>query len=415
LPLFILIPYLRSINPKNVKTRILSLALFIFLPVITHSQSAQPTRTYYAVVGVFAKLDNAIRYTDKANKNNFSAQYEINPSRKLYYVYLLSSTDRKKAFAFMIKMRAETEYKDCWLFIGKLGENAFVAEEKPIEEKPIEEKPVVETPVETVPVQKDSIIIVPVVPFDSSTIVKPVVEKPVVKKPEGKPFLFKFVNAATGNEVMGEVHIQESNKATQYQAFVANQVAYLKAPINKNGTYTLITQAPGYRQMRTIIPYSDPGVSQGAEGEYIIALDLTKAKSGDYIDFNNVRFVRNSSIMNPESQNELDGLVALMQENLKYKIKIHGHCNGKQDREIITLGTSQKFFQMDPGANVKLTTSAKALSEERANAVKAYLVGQGIDSGRIKVKGEGGKIPLYPEGSTLANYNDRVEIEVKKN
>jgi outer membrane protein OmpA-like peptidoglycan-associated protein len=410
------IPYLRSINPKNVKTKILSFAIFIFLPLLTHGQSSEPPRTYYAVIGVFAKLNNAIRYTDKANKNNFNAQYEINPSRKLYYVYLLSSTDRKKAFAFMIKMRAETEYKDCWLFIGKLGENAFTVEEKPVVEKPIEEKPIEEKPVEPEPVKKDSIIIIePVVVFDSSTIVKPVVEKPFVKPPEGKPFLFKFVNAATGNEVMGEVHIQESNKATQYQSFVANQVAYLKAPINKNGTYTLTTQAPGYRQMRTTLAYSDPGVSQGDQGEYIIALDLTKAKTGDYIDFNNVRFVRNSSIMNPESQNELDGLVALMQENLKYKIKIHGHSNGKQNREIITLGSSQKFFQMDPSANVKLTTSAKALSEERANAVKAYLVGQGIDAGRIKVKGEGAKIPLYPEGSTLANYNDRVEVEVKKN
>jgi outer membrane protein OmpA-like peptidoglycan-associated protein len=119
--------------------------------------------------------------------------------------------------------------------------------------------------------------------------------------------------------------------------------------------------------------------------------------------------------MNPESQNELDGLVALMKENPKYKIKIHGHCNGKQDREIIILGSSQKFFQMDPGANIKKTTSAKVLSLERANAVMDYLVDQGINPAKINVKGEGGRIPLYPVASTLANYNDRVEIEVKKN
>jgi len=398
--------YLRQINPKKVKARILSLALFILLPVLTHGQSAEP-RNYYAVIGVFRILNNAIRYTDKANKNNFNAQYEINPDRKLYYVYLLSTTDRKKAYAFMIKMRAETEYKDCWLLIGKLGEKGVVqVAEKPVEEKPIE-------PVE---VKKDSVLFEPVVvAADSSTIKKPRVVKPPEKKPEGKPFMFKFVNAATGNDVIGEVHIQESVKATQYQAFRANEVAYLKAPVNKNGTYTLITQAPGFKQMRTTLAYNDPGVSQGDQGEYIIALDLTKAKTGDYIDFNNVHFVRNSSIMNPESQNELDGLVALMKENPRYKIKIHGHCNGKQVREIIVLGTSQKFFQMDPGSNVKETVSANVLSLERANAVKAYLVSQGIGPEKIKVKGEGGRIPLYPEASTLASYNDRVEVEVKKN
>ncbi len=399
------IPYLRSINPKNVKTRILSLLIFILLPLLTRSQPADP-RSYYAVIGVFRVLDNAIRYTDKANKNNFNAQYEINPDRKLYYVYLLSTTDRKKAYAFLIKMRVETEYKDCWLFIGKLGTKPAVR----VEEKPVEEKPV-----ETEPIKKDTVAFETVVAIDSSTIKEPVVEKPVEKKPEGKPFLFKFVNAATGNDVIGEVHILESSKATQYQAFRANEVAYLKAPINKNGTYTLITQAPGYRQMKTILAYTDPGVNKGEQGEYIIALDLQKAKSGDYIDFNNVRFVRNSSIMSQESQNELDGLVALMKENPKYKIKIHGHCNGKQGREIIILGSSQKFFQMDPGSNIKKTTSAKELSLERANAVKAYLVSQGADPEKINVKGEGGKIPLYPVASTLAGYNDRVEIEVKKN
>jgi len=50
-----------------------------------------------------------------------------------------------------------------------------------------------------------------------------------------------------------------------------------------------------------------------------------------------------------------------------------------------------------------------------ANAVKAYLVSLGIAADKIKVKAEGGKIPLYPEASTLASYNDRVEVEFVKN
>ncbi len=397
--------YLRRFNPYNVKTKILSLAVFALLPALVHAQSAEP-KDYYAVIGAFAIHDNAIRYTDKANKNNFNAAYEINPLRKLYYVYLLHSQDRKKAFAFMIKMRTETEYKDCWLFIGKLGAEVAAVEEKPVEEKPVE-------PIEEV--KKDTTLFESVAKIDSSTIVKPVEPKPVVKKPEGKPFFFKLVNGENGNDVVGEIHIQESSKATQYQAFRGNEIAYIKAPVNKNGTYTLLTQAPGYQQIKTTIAYNDPGVSQGAEGEFIISLDLKKAKRGDYIDFNNVRFVRNSSIMDAGSQDELDGLVALMKENPKYKIKIHGHCNGKQNREIIVLGSSQKFFAMDPGSNVKETTSAKVLSEERANAVKAYMASQGIDASRITVKAEGGRIPLYPESSTLAGYNDRVEVEVKKN
>jgi len=31
------------------------------------------------------------------------------------------------------------------------------------------------------------------------------------------------------------------------------------------------------------------------------------------------------------------------------------------------------------------------------------------------LKGEGGKVPLYPEGGTLGQYNDRIEVEFVKN
>jgi outer membrane protein OmpA-like peptidoglycan-associated protein len=393
-----------------VKTGVLTLALFVLWPLAVSAQTKGPS-DHYVVIGAFAKLDNAVRYTDKANKNNFSAQYAINPVNKLYYVYLLNTKDRKKSFAFMIKMRVETDYKDCWVFIGKLGEEQSAQTEiKPPEEKKPE-------PVVVVPPKKDTVIFEPVVTkVDSSTIKKPETPVPVVKKPDGKPFIFKLVNAESGNEVTGEVHIQESGRASQYQAFKANEIVYIKsAPSNKQGTYTVITEAPGYKEIATTFSYSDASATKGDQGETIISISLKKAKAGDYIDFNNVHFVRNSSIMSSDSQDELDGLVALMKENTKYKIKIHGHCNGKQSREIIVLGTSQKFFAMDPGANKKETASAKVLSQERANAVKAYLVSQGIEEGRIGTKAEGGKIPLYPEGSTLSGYNDRVEVEVKKN
>lgn len=384
------------------KNRLILVILIAFGSASFSFAQSGEAPTYYVTIGVFAKLDNAQRYTDKANKNNFNAQYAINQQRKLYYVYLLETGERKKAFAFMIKMRAETEYKDAWLFIGKLGEEQTEVI-RPIEEKPIE----------IVPLVKDTVATLPVVIEEVPVVEKPV-EKPVVPKPAGKAFFFKLVNSETGNEAIGEVHVQESVKASQYQAFRGNEIVYIKAPANKNGTYTVMTIVPGYQQMKITLPYNEPGGTAGSESEIIIPFELKRAKRGDYIDFNNVRFIRNSAIMTPESQNELDGLVALMKENVKYKIMIHGHCNGKNDKDIIGLGTSQNYFTLDPSTNKKETTTAKALSEYRANAVKGYLVSQGIDAKRVGVKAEGAKIPLYPEQSTLASYNDRVEVEVKK-
>ena len=132
------------------------------------------------------------------------------------------------------------------------------------------------------------------------------------------------------------------------------------------------------------------------------------------MNFNDVRFLRNTTILEPHSLVELNGLVDLMKENENYKIKIHGHCNGDDSRPVTTLGSSTNIFALDPSHNKKETMTAKRLTELRAETVKNYLVSQGIVADRLSIKGEGGKMMIYPRTSTLANRNDRVEIEVLK-
>lgn len=379
--------------------------IFLLLMIVLRvSAQTKPETNHYVVIGVFAKLQNAVRLTDKANQKGFNAQYAINPRQKWNYVYLLQTTDKRKAYAFAIRMRAETEHKDAWVFSGQLGEGqAVVVEEKPVE-KPVE-KPI--EPVLIEPVEKDSVVEKPVVET-------PVVEVPVVKKPAGKPFLFKLENQSDGTPVTGEVHVQESANATRYQAFKANEIVYLEAPQNSRGNYVITTQAAGFQPVSVILSYKDPSPEIGPEGEAIVPLELGRVKRGDYIDFTNVRFFRNSSILDPVSKNELDGLVDLMKESTGYKIRVHGHCNGTNDKEGSILGSSTNFFALDPSKNKIGKFSAKELTTERAATVKAYLVSQGIDASRIDTKGEGGKIPLYPGGGTLAQYNDRIEIEITK-
>ena len=94
------------------------------------AQSSDPE--YYVTIGVFAVPDNAVRYTTRANKLGFNAQYAINPAKNMHYVYLLQTSDRKKAFSFMIKVRAESEFKDAWLFIGHLGNDEPAAAPIPL-------------------------------------------------------------------------------------------------------------------------------------------------------------------------------------------------------------------------------------------------------------------------------------------
>ncbi|CAN5299582.1 hypothetical protein BH09BAC3_BH09BAC3_18780 [soil metagenome] len=383
------------------KVFIISLWIVALSALCSNVAAQTSASEYYVTIGVFAIQDNAVNFTAKANKTGFSAQYAINPERKLYYVYVLQTAEKRKAFAFVTKLKAESQYKDSWVFNGHLGENSI----PPVV---IEQQPVVIIP------PKDSVVTItpPVIVIDSSTIVKP----PVKKLAKFKFFNFKFINSETGNEVRGEIHFSESNKAAQYQAYKADEVIDLPAPRNASGTLFITTVAPGYKALTTTVNYKDPlpvSSGTGPDGEIIIPLSLTRAKRGDYIEFNNVSFFKNSVIMQPGFQDEMNGLVDLMKENLNYRVKIHAHCNGTEVRDMITLGTSTNYFAADPG-NVRKTGSAKELTDLRAEAARRYLVSQGIAVERISTKGQGGKEMVYPQNSVYSNYNDRIEVEVVK-
>lgn len=360
---------------------------------------AQEQIEHYVVIGAFRKHEGAIKWTDWANKKNFSAQYAMNEGRSLYYVYILATQDKKKAFSMMLKIRVETSYNDAWVFSGKLGvkgeqEPEPIIEEPVVEPAPIEEKPIIEDLPEEEP--------------------EPVIQKPVVEKPKGKPFVFKLVSDE--EDVLGEIHVLESASATQYQAFNGNEIVYLTSPRNSENAFIASVQAPGFRPVEITVDYNDPSAYSsgvGPEGEVIIPIELVRSKRGDYIEFNKVKFFGNSAVFQPESRIELDGLVDLLKDQPKYKIMVHGHCNGKQSRNIVAKGSSNEFFETST-LNERKSVSSKELTQLRADLVKEYLISQGIDAKRIKTKAEGGKAMIYPGGSTLAGYNDRIEVEIKK-
>lgn len=406
---------------KSGKSLIIVLLLTLVASSFTFGQTKQdaPGPERYVIIGVFRVLDNAIRYTDKANKMSFSARYIQNPRNKLYYVSIFESLESKKAFAFMMTVRLETEYKEAWVYKGSLG--------APIQETPVTQTPVTEPkeePKEPVVTEqpkeepKDTVSTTP--PVETPVVETPKVDSVAAMepKPVGKPFFFKLVSAETNEPVIGEIHVFEPNSTAQtYQAFPANQVVYLAAPRDPSQVYAISTLSAGFQEMRRSINYADPAASSaevGSSSEFIIALPLVHVKMGDYIEFKDVRFFQNSVMLHPESQEELDGLAELMKQNPRYKINIHAHCNGTQDRNIIVRGkNSNEYFGASSGTQRK-TVSDKELTELRADLVKDYLISQGVDGKRIATKGEGGTTLIYPVNSTLANRNDRVEIEVKR-
>jgi outer membrane protein OmpA-like peptidoglycan-associated protein len=177
---------------------------------------------------------------------------------------------------------------------------------------------------------------------------------------------------------------------------------------------TVVCGIFGYREIIKLIDYSNPATTEGAtqneNGAWVIPYSLERLKKGDASVMYHVSFFKHAVVMTKETKVEMDELVNMMQMNPGYEIKIHGHCNGNNNRRIIALGNPKNYF--DIRGSDERPGSAKDLTELRAEAVQDYLIENGIDKGRMKTFSWAGNGMLVGETSSSSRLNDRIEIEI---
>jgi outer membrane protein OmpA-like peptidoglycan-associated protein len=387
--------------------------LFFFLIAISSSVIAQ-TSSYYVVIGAFKNEDNAKKYIAKAHELNIPAVYAQHSISNSYYVYVRRSANRASANVTMTSMREEG-FDQAWVFEGSLGDHnplAIAVAPKKTSPPVLEmSEPSESGPLQTQLAEAEEPIVEVAVTEDPATPVttnESLGETPPL--PAGKPFIFNLTNQKTGEKVKGIIRLLESERATEYIAYTANEKINVVPPFNKAGKYVAICQVVGYKIAKKQVSYK----SKTNDGQEIsVPIVLTPVTKGDYVELEGISFIENSDVMKPESQQSLDELVSMMEDNEKYKIRIHGHTNGNDAREIISLTEDGDFFSLD-GANEPRQGSAKELSALRANTIKRYLISKGISESRVEARGEGGKQPIFESKSRMAHANARVEVEIVK-
>ena len=159
---------------------------------------------------------------------------------------------------------------------------------------------------------------------------------------------------------------------------------------------------------KVILPYgSNYSINAKLAGYYAENLNLDLSEVGEFevikkdilmkpikaeavIRLNNIFFETAKSVLLPTSESELDGLIAILNENSGMKIEIRGHTD-----------------------NVGSDALNQTLSEDRAKSVVDYLVSKGISASRLVYKGYGKTAPETTneteEGRAL---NRRVEFKI---
>ena len=120
----------------------MNLRLFALVGIFLTGIFAEPTnaarveqgrlddRPNYVVIGAFRMYKNAIRFTAHAHKDlKLDAKFELNPYRKLYYVYVLSTADQTLAINEARRLREESEFTDTWVYFGTLGDKQIGADD----------------------------------------------------------------------------------------------------------------------------------------------------------------------------------------------------------------------------------------------------------------------------------------------
>jgi outer membrane protein OmpA-like peptidoglycan-associated protein len=377
------------------------------------AQIGSDPRAYYVVIGAFAIKKNAVNFTNSASKN-YSATFEWNPNRSLDYVYILKTDDKQTAVTEAMRLRTTTVYDDTWVYYGVLGENADVSfQSRDI--NPVTEQRLTEVPLADVEGEGGSDSSGPATASvtaqnDPQDITEP-------DDPRARNYFFKVTRVDTKAVIEGEVNVIDTDKARKIGSYDANKKVKVSPPADPEGGISLICEVFGYRKVqRDISNFNDPqgeGIIR-ADGAAVVPFELMRLQKGDIATMFHVYFFKDAAVMRPESRYEANSLAEMMEENQKYKIRIHGHTNGNAAGKITSLNKgAENFFALNNTSDGY--GSAKKLSQMRAELMRDFLVANGVEHKRIQIKAWGGKKPIYDKLHTQAQANVRVEIEILDN
>lgn len=207
----------------------------------------------------------------------------------------------------------------------------------------------------------------------SSVPVREIVIEPKLEIKSSGLSLLKgtIIDAKTRKPISAKIELYDNQKNVLITEFTTNAETgkYLVTlPAGKN--YGIAVKADGYLFHSENFDLPKESDYQ----EYEKDVEMKKLEIGEVIVLRNIFFDLGKYSLRPESQNELDRLTKLMNDNPNLRIQMSGHTDSRGS----------------DAAN-------KELSLNRAKAVVDYLIGKGIAKNRMEYAGYGEEQPIVTD------------------
>lgn len=351
------------------------------------------SQNYYLVIGAFSTENDDIKeFTSYLPNSQFDTAYSIQSNNNSLHLYIMKTSSEEVAIAKGERLQQE---------LSKVNAATVL---------PSNQKINMETKATTSETKYE--VLAATASNKASTEVPSGGGVPL--KPKGKYFKFT-ISSTDGSALPGQVH--QVNRLTQKDlgSFSTDHYIDMMKP-GPTEPMTVVCGVFGYKEVDKDIDFSNPAATEGAyqdeQGAWIIPYKLERLGKGDVSVMYNVGYYKDAVAMVPASKKDLDELVTMMNENSDYVVKVHAHCNGKSGREAMLLNADNNYFETTGALQRRI--SAKELTNLRADAIKSYLMLNGISESRIKTYGWGGSEMLVKENDPNARINDRIEIEILK-
>ncbi|MGE3063035.1 MAG: OmpA family protein [bacterium] len=185
----------------------------------------------------------------------------------------------------------------------------------------------------------------------------------------------KVIDKSTDELVNAKLSIPEAQTGEFYPDAATGVYKVTLDP----GTYTITAKAEGY------LDYAVPVV---VEENKTLVMNIELLKKGGKINLKGINFESGKANILPESYVILNEAVKLLKDNPKVKIEVQGHTD-----------------------SVGAAAANETLSQARADAVRKYLVDNGIDAMRIQTKGYGELMPIATNDTKEGRaQNRRIEF-----